>query len=165
MSASASSAEACPVWTTSRWAAHTFSTARAAGSTSPRSSTTRMPPGAVPARRTWLSASNVGNHTTRPYPPCIRHIHSTACGLSPPAAWFSVMPPKTLMPGTRLRASHARSAVSATWFLNTTASICREAASAASSSSSTARPNTSGAACVWKSMSPRIGLTGGGGGE
>ena len=66
MSASASSAEAWPVCTTSRWAAQTFSTARAAGSTAPRSSTTRMPAGAVPARRTWLSASKVGNQTTRP---------------------------------------------------------------------------------------------------
>jgi len=35
---------------------------------------------------TWLSASKVGNHTTRPKPPCIRHIQFTASGLIPPTA-------------------------------------------------------------------------------
>ncbi len=119
----------------------------------------------MPLLRTWLSASNVGNHTTRPWPPCMRHIHSTACGLRPPTARLRVMPPKTLMPGTCLRTSHARSAVWVTWFLNTIASIWRDAASAASSSSSIARPKMSGAAWVWKSIRPLIGLTGGGGGE
>jgi hypothetical protein len=165
MRASASSGEAWPVWTTRRWAAQTFSTARAAGRTSPRSSSTRIPAAAVPARLTWLSASNVGNQTTRPKPPCMRHIHSTAWGLSPPTAWFSVMPPNTLMPGTCLRTRKARSAVWVTWFLKTTASIWRVAARVASSSSSRARPKMSGAAWVWKSISPLIGLTGGGGGE
>ena len=56
----------------------------------------------------------------------MRHIHSTACGLSPPTARLSVMPPKTLMPGTCLRTSQARSAVWVTWFLNTIASIWRD---------------------------------------
>ena len=98
---------------------------RTAGSTAPRSSTTRMPEGAVPARRTWLSASKVGNHTTRPWPPCIRHIHSTACALMPAdRAVERRCRRRPSRPATCLRASHARSAVRATWFLNTTASIC-----------------------------------------
>jgi len=78
----------------------------------------------------------------------MRHIHSTAWGLIPPTAPLSTTPPKIFTPGTCLRASHARSAVMVTWLLKTTASIWREAASVASSSSSTARPKTSGAACV-----------------
>jgi len=76
-----------------------------------------------------------------------------------------VTPPKIFTPPTCLRASHARSAVIVTWLLKTTASISREAAREASSSSSTERPKTSGAAWVWKSMRPRMGLTRGGGGE
>ena len=67
--ASASSGEACPVCTTSRCAAQTFSTARAAGSTCAalvHHSDARGPDAAPARRATWLSASKVGNHTTRP---------------------------------------------------------------------------------------------------
>ena len=56
-------------------------------------------------------ASNVGNHTTRPKPPCIRHIQFTASGLILPTEELRTMPPKTLSPATCLRANQARSAV------------------------------------------------------
>src|SRR5947209_15667917 len=99
MMARASAADECPVSTTSFCAAHSFSTSRTAGSTLPSSPTTLMPDGASLRRVTWLFASNVGNHTTRPSPPCMRHIHRTASTLMPPADPFSVMPPNTFMPG------------------------------------------------------------------
>src|ERR1041384_2050530 len=51
------------------------------------------------------------NETTRPKPPCIRHLQLTASGLIPPTAELSTMPPKALRPATCWRASQARSAV------------------------------------------------------
>src|SRR5215831_20234522 len=70
-----------------------------------------MPSGASLKCLTWLSASKVGNHTTRPKPPCIRHIQLTASGLMPPAGELRTTPPNTFSPATRLRTSQARSAV------------------------------------------------------
>ena len=66
MRASACSADEWPVCTTSRWRAQTLRISRAAVEAPPPSSTTPMPAAAVPRCLTWLSASNVGNHTTRP---------------------------------------------------------------------------------------------------
>ena len=110
---------------------------------------------------TWLSASKVGSHTTLPNPPSIRHIHWTASALMPLGP-LSVMPPKIGMPGTCRRARNARAPVSMTWFLSTSAPILASTAFRATSLSSTARPNTSGEECTWKSIIPSIGLVSGG---
>src|SRR5437773_8717926 len=117
MMARASVGEAWPVQTTSFCWAQTLRTSRTAGSALPSAPTTLTPSGASLKCLTWLSASKVGNHTTRPKPPCMRHIHCTASALMPPDGPLRATPPNALMPGTCLRTSQARSAVSATWFL------------------------------------------------
>jgi hypothetical protein len=82
----------------------------------------------------------------------------------PPTALLSTTPPKTSIPGTTFITSAARLAVSLVWFLRTMPRMPRDFASVATSISSILRPNTSGCEWTWKSITPIVGLTFGGGG-